>query len=164
LNLAFSLAKQKEWRTVLIDLDMRRPQVAKSLGLKNAPSMENFLKGQSDVESIFLRCGDNLAIGASSYPARFPSELLQSPSTAATLKEMKRKLDPHVVIFDLPPMLASDDVMAFAPNVDCMILVVAAETTTLREADICERELAEKTNVAGVVLNKCRFTPDQYGY
>ena len=61
-------------------------------------------------------------------------------------------------------MLSSDDVMAFVPNVDCAILVVAAESTTLREADICERDLAEKTNVLGVVLNKCRYTPDKYGY
>ena len=69
-----------------------------------------------------------------------------------------------MVVFDLPPMLASDDVMAFVPNVDCAILVVAAESTTPREADVCERDLSEKTNVVGVVLNKCRYTPDKYGY
>jgi protein-tyrosine kinase len=164
LNLAFSLANQKECRTALVDLDLRRPQVANLLGLKNAPSMEKFLKGQGELEGHLVRYGDNVAIAANSRPVRFSSELLQSQSTAAVLKELKRKLDPHVIIFDLPPMLSSDDVMAFVPNVDCAILVVAAESTTLREADVCERDLAEKTNVVGVVLNKCRFTPDKYGY
>jgi len=164
LNLAFSLAKQKECRTVLIDLDLRRPQVANLLGQKSAPAMEVFLKGQVAPEALFARFGENLAIAANSRPVRFSSELLQSQGVATLLKELKRKLDPHVMIFDLPPMLSSDDVMAFLPNVDCTILVAAAEATTLREADICERDLAEKTNVLGIVLNKCRYTPDKYGY
>src|SRR5262245_49541868 len=42
LNLAFSLSNQKDCRTVLIDLDLRRPQVAKSVGLRNPPSVDGF--------------------------------------------------------------------------------------------------------------------------
>jgi len=164
LNLAFSLANQKECRTLVVDLDLRRPQVGKMLGLKNPPLMESFLRGQGDVEDVFIRYGDNIAIASNSRPVRFASELLQAQSTARVLKEMKQKLRPDVIIYDMPPMLATDDVMAFLSNVDGAVLVVAAETTTQREADICERDLAEKTNVLGVVLNKCRFTPDKYGY
>jgi protein-tyrosine kinase len=164
LNLAFSLAKQRERRTVLVDLDLRRPQLARLLGLTSILPMENVLRGQGEVEGLFVRCGENIAIGANSRPVRFSAELLQSQSTSVFLKELHRKLDPHVVVFDLPPMLVSDDVMAFMPNVDCAILVVAADSTTPREADVCERDLCEKTNVVGVVLNKCRYTPDKYGY
>jgi hypothetical protein len=61
-------------------------------------------------------------------------------------------------------MLSSDDTIALIPNVDCAILVAAADTTTFREADICEHDLAEKTNLVGVILNKCHYTPDKYGY
>jgi len=164
LNLAFSLANQKECRTALIDLDLRRPQIGKLLGLKTPPSAESFLKGHADIEDVFIRYSDNVAIAANNRPVRFAAELLQSSDTAKTLKRVKQKLDPDVMIFDMPPMLSSDDVLAFAPNVDCAILVVAAEMTTMREADLCERSLAEKTNVIGVVLNKCRYTPDKYGY
>jgi protein-tyrosine kinase len=164
LNLVFSLAKQRECRTVLMDLDLRRPQLANLLGLTNAPSIETFLRGQGDVEELFVRCSENVAVAANSRPVRLSAELLQSPSAMSCLKELNRKLDPHVVVFDLPPMLSSDDVTAFVPNVDCALLVVAAESTTPREVDLCERELAEKTNVVGVVLNKCRYTPDKYGY
>jgi protein-tyrosine kinase len=164
LNLTFSLAKQREYRTVLMDMDLRRPQLARLLGLPNVPSMESVLRGQGELERLFVRLSENVAIGANSQPIRLSSELLQSQSTSVFLKEVSRRFDPHMVIFDLPPMLSSDDVMAFAPRVDCAILVVAAESTTPREVDVCERELAEKTNVVGVVLNKCRYTPDQYGY
>jgi len=164
LNLTFSLAAQKECRTVLIDLDLRRPQVGKTLGLKSPPSMESFLKGDSRVEDVFVRYGDNVAIAANNRPVRFAAELLQSSSTPKTLKRVSQALNPDVTIFDMPPMLVNDDFLAFAPNIDCVLLVVAAEQTTFREVDYCERLLAEKTNVAGVILNKCRFMPDKYGY
>jgi protein-tyrosine kinase len=164
LNLAFSISRQKDCRCVLMDLDLRRPQVARLLGLKSLPPLEVFLKGQSDLAEHFVRYGDNVAIAANARPVRYSSELLQSYSTAAVLKDLRRRLNPNVVIFDLPPMLSSDDLMGFLPNTDCAVLVVAAEQTTLREADICEHELSQRTNVVGVVLNKCRYTPDKYGY
>src|SRR5204862_2569229 len=101
-----------------MDLDLRRPQIAKLLGLKSSPPIEVFLKGHGDIEGHLLRYGDNVAIAAHARSVRNSSELLQSQSTAVALKDLKRKLDPHVIIFDLPPMLSSDDVMAFLPNVD----------------------------------------------
>ncbi|TKT80278.1 CpsD/CapB family tyrosine-protein kinase [Aquamicrobium sp. LC103] len=164
LNLAFSLANQKDCRTALIDLDMRRPQVAKLLGIREAPSMETFLKGQSEAEEVFLRHGENVAIAGNRAPVQFAAELLQSPAATAALKRMKQRLKPDVVIYDLPPMLANDDVMAFLPSVDCVILVAAAEASTFGELDACERELAERSNFLGIVLNKCRYVPEKYGY
>jgi Mrp family chromosome partitioning ATPase len=164
LNLAFSLSRQKELRTVLVDLDLRRPRIARLLGQKDAPSMGEYLMGRRSVEEVFARYGDTLAVGANGQPVHFSSELLQGSSANAALLSLRNRLEPDVVIYDLPPMLVSDDVIAFMPNVDCAVLVVAAESTTLREADICEHSLAEKTNVVGVVLNKCRYTPDKYGY
>ncbi|TWG96736.1 Mrp family chromosome partitioning ATPase [Mesorhizobium sp. J18] len=164
LNLAFSLEHQKDCRTVLVDLDLRRPQVAKTLNMSGPRPLESFLRGEKRIERAFERYGDNLAIAANDRPVRFAAELLQSPETVGILKDMARRLRPDVVIFDLPPMLANDDVMAFVPNVDCAILVVAAEATTMNEADLCERELSQKTNVLGIVLNKCRYMPDKYGY
>ena len=45
-----------------------------------------------------------------------------------------------------------------------MLLVAAAERTRLDEVDKCEHDLAEQTNVLGVVLNKCRYMGEDYGY
>jgi Mrp family chromosome partitioning ATPase len=61
-------------------------------------------------------------------------------------------------------MLATDDNVGFLPNVDCGLLVSAADSTSVAQLDICEKELSELTNVLGVVLNKCRFTDDEQGY
>ena len=164
LNLAFSLANQKECRILLVDLDLRRPQIGKILDTAGAPSMESFLRRRIRIEETFVRYGENIAIGANSQPVEFSAELLQSMETAKVLKQVKEKLKPDVILFDLPPMLSCDDVLAFLPNVDCAILVVAAESSTFSEADLCERSLSEHTNVLGVVLNKCRYPPEKYGY
>ncbi|WEX91238.1 CpsD/CapB family tyrosine-protein kinase [Sinorhizobium garamanticum] len=164
LNLAFSLANQRECRTVLVDLDLKRPQVAKMLGVSAPSTIESFLKGEREIADAFLRHNDNLAIGANSQAMSFSAELLQSRETVRVLQEMRQRMCPDVVLFDMPPMLSNDDVMAFLPNVDCVILVAAAEQSTLGEVDVCEQELSERTNVLGVVLNKCRFAPEKYGY
>jgi Mrp family chromosome partitioning ATPase len=164
LNLAFSLAHQKDCRTVMLDLDLRRPQISKLLGVQDAPCMENFLNGRSNVEDVFLRFSENLAIGANRFPVGFAAELLQSSRTAEVLEDMKQKLEPDVVVFDLPPLLCGDDVLAFLPRVDCAILVVAAGSSKLSEIDACEEDISSKTNMLGVVLNKCWYAPEIYGY
>jgi len=164
LNLAFSFAHQNDYRTLLIDLDLRRPQVGKALGMKDAASMEAFLKGKSSVADAFVRHGYNLAIAANKQPVEFSAELLQSSEAKDQLQRIQQVMAPDVILFDMPPMLSNDDVLAFLPNVDCVILVAAAEHTTLSEVDLCEQELAANTNVVGVVLNKCRYTIDKYGY
>ena len=77
---------------------------------------------------------------------------------------LHKSLKPDVVLVDMPPMLATDDVMAFLPNVDAMLLIAAAGSSTIKEVDDCERELAEHSNVMGVILNKCKYVPENYGY
>ena len=164
LNLAFSLAQKTDGRTVLVDLDLRRPSVARTLGLREAHSMESFLQGASGASENFVRCGDNLAIGAGAKFVRNSAELLQHPSCGAALERMRAELRPDVVIYDLPPMLTCDDVMAFLPNVDCVLLIAGAEISTIDEIDRCEHDLAEQTDILGVILNKCRYAGEEYGY
>ncbi|MGN6549921.1 MAG: CpsD/CapB family tyrosine-protein kinase [Pararhizobium sp.] len=164
LNLAFSLQHQEDCRVVLVDLDLRRPQVARGLGLADVEPIADFLRGNSDIKRAFRRHRTNLAIGPNATPVQYSAELLQSPEAAKALMRMHQRLAPDICIYDLPPMLASDDVLAFLPNLDGVLMVAAAEKSTIDEVDVCEQRLAEKTNVLGVVLNKCRFLPETYGY
>ncbi|KQO76312.1 chromosome partitioning protein [Rhizobium sp. Leaf262] len=157
LNLAFSLSHQLDCRTVLIDFNMKTPGFEQFLGVSAPFSIQDFLCGSSSLEQAFVRFGENLAIGTTSKTAEFSAELLQSSETARVLREMKSKLAPDVIIYDMPKMLGGDDVTAFLPNVDCALLVAAAEHSTFDEIDRCERHLSERTNLLGVVLNKCLF-------
>lgn len=164
LNLAFSLANREDCRVVLIDLDLRCPSIASILGNNNAPPIEDYLKGTRSLEQTLRRFRPNLAIAPNGQPVRLASELLQGPEAARTLKELKHRLAPDVILYDMPPMLAADDVMAFLPNVDCTALVVEAEVNTLEQVDACEYELSEKSNLLGVILNKCRHGGETTAY
>nr|WP_298097801.1 CpsD/CapB family tyrosine-protein kinase [uncultured Shinella sp.] len=156
VNLALSLAELEDTRTVLLDMDLRNPGLASLLEMDASPSMEFFLRGECDVTDALRLCGKGLAIGANLWPARLASEILQGEAAAKALKSMVQELSADVVLYDMTSMLTHDDVLAFLPNVDCAILVAAAEQSTFAEIDACERMLAERTNVLGVVLNKCR--------
>jgi protein-tyrosine kinase len=164
LNLAFSLARQADLRVILLELDLRRPTLARTLGLRPDASFADVLKGKAPFEAATRRAGDNLAIAVNLGTIRGTTELLSGPQVPGILEAMMARYAPDVVIFDMPPMLASDDTIAFLPRVDCALLVAAAETTVLKEIDHCERDIAAQTNVMGIALNKCRYMEADYGY
>jgi protein-tyrosine kinase len=153
-NLAFSLARQPETSCLLIDLDLRMPQLAERLGQRDDHAIEPFLLGEVAPRDYFRRDGANLAIGLNTARVWNAAELVQSRRVAATLAASLELYRPTVTIFDMPPMLTSDDVLAFLPNVDGVLLVVGGGATKAGEIEECERLMAEHTNFLGVVLNK----------
>ncbi|MHA3980916.1 CpsD/CapB family tyrosine-protein kinase [Halovulum sp. GXIMD14794] len=163
-NLAFSFAHQPDTRTVVMDLDLRRPSLARLLGLPGQGTMAEVLTGAAPIEDNFLRYGDTLAISTPGHAAGNPSEVLNSRTASVTMKRIEAIFAPEVILCDMPPVMRADDVMAFLPNVDCVLLVAAAEESKMAEIDRCERELGAHTNVMGIVVNKCRYTPEEYGY
>lgn len=164
MNLAFSLSKQPNLHTIVADMDMRLPQLAKAMGVTGHHGFASVLAGQKEFAEVAIRPRPNLAFGVNYSPSRNPAELFQGPATAPALAAIEETYNPALMIFDMPPMLANDDTIAFMGQVDCVLLIAAAETTTLREIDVCERELASHTNVLGVVMNKCRYTEQSAGY
>lgn len=164
LNLAFSLSRQRELRSILCELDLRRPSLARLLDITDQNSMARVLEGEAEFRDNAVRYNDNLAISSNASVHRNPAELLQSSTMTRALSEIEENYQPDIMIFDMPPMLVSDDAMAFFPNVDCVILVAAAEATKIKEIDGCERDIASQTNVMGVILNKCRYMGPEYGY
>jgi Mrp family chromosome partitioning ATPase len=166
-NLALSLARQTHLRTMLIELDLRRPGMSPILGLPQGLDVTKVLSGEGTLPDHAVRLRENLIV-APALPMRTGSaEFLQDPDTAVALDELTEAYDPSVVLFDMPPMGAGDDVIGFLANVDCALIVAAAGVTTMKEIDLCEREVAERTEVLGLVLNKCRFegkTEEYYDY
>ncbi|MGE3146737.1 MAG: CpsD/CapB family tyrosine-protein kinase [Pseudorhodoplanes sp.] len=164
INLALSLSRQKDLKVMLIDLDLRRPSLHRTIGHMPVRSMHEVLEGAAGFEDVAVRMGTNLILAMNAGPARHPAELLQSAATRETLDSIERRWQPDIMLFDMSPMLASDDNVGFLGNVDCALLIAAAESTTLSNIDLCEKELAQLTNVLGVVLNKCRYQDDSVGY
>ena len=164
LNLAFGLARQREMHVILAELDLRRPSLRSMLGVGPRLGIAQLLDGRAGFADVAQRHGEGLALALSDGPVRNPAELLHSRRIAEILAEIELRYAPDIMIFDIPPLLVSDDAMAFMGNVDAVLLIAGAESTTVKEIDSCERELAAQTNVMGVVLNKCRYMAEEYGY
>ena len=163
LNLGFSMARSKGNRTVIVDLDLKRPSIAKTLGIKHTGSIGRFLEGEGRVEDCFVEVEENLFVGLNSDHLQHSSELLHGPRMAELMKFIF-SLSPDQVLFDLPPMRSSDDTLAFLPSVDAALLVVAAGTTTVADVDECEQQIAQLDKYVGIVMNKTEDAAKDYYY
>jgi protein-tyrosine kinase len=164
INLAFSLSHQSDCRTLLMDFDFRRPSIGSALALKPRRSLEGVLRSDVDIADAAHRYSKNLAIAVNDRTIDFAAELLQGANIEKALAAIRKRLNPDIILFDLPPMLANDDVTAFLPSVDSALLVVRSEITTREDADACESGLSRSTNVLGIVLNDCRSMPSNMNY
>lgn len=167
-NLAVSFGRQGDLRTVLVDLDMRRPALAKLLfpSRMDGPGTEAVLKGEVPFADQARRIGSNVAISCGTNPVKDAAELLQSVHTAEVLNRIESDYAPSLILFDTPPLFSSDDTAGFLDRVDCALIVAEAGRSTVEQIDKSERTLAESTNVLGVVLNKSRYPEEghDYGY
>jgi Mrp family chromosome partitioning ATPase len=153
INLALSFARDVNTTTVLADFDLRRPSVAKYLGVLPDHNLVDVLNGDVPLEQALVSPGlARLGLLLNSVPTENSSELLSSPGVANVVRRLKAGPE-RIVVFDMPPLLAGDDVLAFAPHIDAL-LVVVAEGVTTRETLLAAKDLVKGFNVIGTVLNR----------
>lgn len=164
INLAYSLAQDVNHNVILIDLDLRRPSLHTYLGIEPNYDLTDYIKGHKELEQILVRPGESrLAIVTNQTTYRDSSEILSAPELGALVHKLKRLGPKTITIFDLPPALAGDDVLAFAPLIDALLLVVA-EGTCRREHLSEAKELLKDINILGAVLNQSREKTPSSGY
>ena len=153
LNLAISLAGDVNHNVCLVDLDLRHSSIANYLGFKPKLGISDCLERDVPVEDALLKTDiDRLVILPNVRTVTHSSELISSPK----MHQIAAKLasDPtRIVVYDMPPLLAADDMLAFEPIVDSILLVVA-EGKTQRTDTMKAFELLESSNVIGTVLNR----------
>lgn len=154
INLACGLARVEQFRTLLVDLNQRAPGLHKALDLPWRGNIADLFDGDYHVAEYARAYSDTLALLLNAATSPASADLLHRARTAVALEEILLSLDPGVTIFDLPPLLDYDDLSAFAPNLDAVLLVASAETTTSAEILDCERKLSGHVPLLGVVLNK----------
>lgn len=157
LNLALSMSAIPDVTTVLLDLNQRAPGLGDALGNKPVQNMADLLRGKVSYMDYLQRYGDNLAVGLNSEVPPNPAELLQSQSTADLLDEITGCLTPDVILCDTPPLLEYDDLMAFLPQVDGVLLVADGTKTVAQEIAQCQKMLDGRVPLLGVVLNRGRL-------
>ena len=157
-NLALGLGRQRDLRAALFDLDLKDPSIHSFFGHQPEHSSGEVLAGDVSFAEQALRIGSNVAVSMGHKLELDPTRLLLAEDTALRLDEIEATYKPDVMIFDLPSILSGDNARAFLKNVDCALIVTRANSTRYGQFDTCEREIAQYTNVLGVVLNACKYS------
>src|SRR6056297_2239094 len=155
-NLALGLGRQNDLRSMLFDLDLRDPSVQNFFETRPPHGISEMLSGAVPFEEQALRYGENVAVSMAQRAEADPTRILLAEETAEKLDEIQAVYEPDVMIFDLPSVLVNDDSRAFLKNADCALIVVRADATHYGQFETCQREVAEHTNLLGVVLNAYR--------
>ena len=165
INTAVVLA-QKGVRVLLIDADLRRPSIHKTLGMGPHSGLSNVLTGSTTVDEAITRTPilPNLFVLAAGTPPPNPAELLASSNMRDTLAKLCQQYD-HIVI-DTPPSLSVTDAVVLSPRADAVVLVIRSGQTT-KQALRRSRDVLVGVNakVVGVLLNAVDLSsPDYYYY
>jgi len=165
INCAVVLA-QKGVRVLLIDADLRRPSIHKSLGMGPRSGLSNVLTGSTTLQQAITHTAvlPNLDVLPAGTPPPNPAELLASTNMRDVLIELREKYD-HIVV-DTPPTLSVTDAVVLSPRADAIVLVIRSGHTT-KQALRRSRDILMQVNakVAGVLLNAVDLSsPDYYYY
>ncbi|GGZ08495.1 capsular biosynthesis protein [Novosphingobium colocasiae] len=171
LNLALSIAAEKESEVLLVDADFAKPSILSALGLPGGPGLMDALMDEridvaqcvlgTDVPGLWvLPAGDTTA---------HDSEYLSSSRTAKILDRLTEGAPQRIVIFDSPPALAASPAAELAKYVGQAMVVVRADRTGQGALDDCVTLLGACPNVQ-LLLNAAQFSPSgrrfgsYYGY
>jgi capsular exopolysaccharide synthesis family protein len=156
LNLALSFAMEVDHTALLVDADLRDPDVGALLELPPSPGLADYLVGSGAIEDLLIHPGiGNLVILPGGSPVANTSELLRSPMMSDLVTELRGRYSDRLIVFDVPPILAGADTLALSAYVDATILVVEEGRTTPEDFSRA-RELLAGCTVMGIVLNKSR--------
>jgi capsular exopolysaccharide synthesis family protein len=168
-NLALSISRDVNQSVLLIDLDLQRSRVAECLGLGDTvqKGISDFLTGEAEITDIIygLQGLPRLSVIPNRRRTEDSSDLLAGPRMFELIQWIREQSDRTIVIYDMPPVLAGDDVLAFIPYADALLLV-ASQGKTDRASLEKAMQLVAEYNVLGAVLNRCSETNSDsaYGY
>jgi capsular exopolysaccharide synthesis family protein len=163
-NLSLALALGGS-RVLLIDADMRRAGLHKTMGLQNGLGLSHLLVGQSRVREVVQRTQEpNLFVITAGRTPPNPSELLASDRMNHLLANLAKGPFDWIVI-DTPPVLAVTDAVVLAPKVGSVVFVIGSEMTRRVHAERALESLqAGRLRGIGAVLNRVDFDRNKYYY
>jgi non-specific protein-tyrosine kinase len=162
VNLALAISREVNETCLLVEADLREPNVQRFFGLRSEPGLTDHLLRCVPLQDLLINPGIDRFVflpGGQSIPNS--AEMLSSPKMQDLVAEMKHRYPDRYVVFDLPPLFECADPLIFSEFVDGVLLVVEAYRTTtdhLKKA----MELLEGKTVIGAVLNKVKADEREY--
>lgn len=153
LNLALSVARERDVSVLLVDADVPKGHLSRTLGLKDAPGLLDALSNETvDIDSLVV--GTDLG-GLEFLPAGKPVEGAAELIASARMNQIAARLARHprrLVILDCPPLLASSEARALK-QISGQFLIVTRAGKTPRQALLDAIALIDNNKLHGLVLN-----------
>ena len=164
-NLAVSIAMNINKHVLLIDCDLRKPDLHRVFGFADVPGLSDYLSGQWPLDSLLLKTTvEKLTLLPGGPVAPNPSELASSERMSAMLAEVKQRYHDRLIVIESPPPGLAAETSFLARQVDGILLVVKHGKTPKEDVeDLVETVGSEK--ILGVVINYLDMPLSRrYGY
>lgn len=160
INLATVYAQCAK-KTLLIDMDLRKPKIHRGFKLSNETGLSNIIKDGIAKEEVIHKVGDYLYVLSTGSKLPFPNEFLLSKDLRSLMKELHQEYDR--IIIDTPPMTAVNDASIVSTFVDGTILVIASRNTSSDVANDVLKNLNDNgANMIGSVLTRVQKRDHRY--
>lgn len=166
VNLALSIALEQDKTVLLVDTDVLRPNVARTLDIQVPLGLTDYLSGDDvKVNDILYSTNvERLKIIAAGRPHHLSTELLASDKMVALANEFASRYPDRIVIFDAPPLLGITETAVLASMCGQAVVVLEENKTKLNELEKA-LSLLPKELAVGFVINKAYYSRDKgYGY
>jgi protein-tyrosine kinase len=160
INLAMSIAMELDHTVLLVDADVARPSVLRTLGLPTQRGLMDILVDDKlDMADVMLRTNvDTLSILPAGTSTPRATELLASSTMTNLVNEIANRYPDRVVIFDSPPLLLTSESRELASHMGQIVMVVEAQTTTQHAVKEALSQIEGFNNV-NLIYNKTRDLP-----
>jgi protein-tyrosine kinase len=164
INLAAAFAKEFNQTVLLVDCDLRRQKIQEYLNFTNENGIADCLANNCQLKDLIVWPNiEKLTVISGGKTITDSTELLGSPKMKALVDEIKNRYDDRYVIFDVPPILSGADAIAFAPLVDCIVMVVEEGRTSIKDVKKA-LEMIPSEKFMGYVLNRRKSPASGYYY
>lgn len=166
VNLALSIALEQDKTVLLVDTDVLRPNVARTLDIQVPLGLTDYLSNDDvKVNDILYSTNvERLKIIAAGRPHHLSTELLASDKMVALANEFASRYPDRIVIFDAPPLLGITETAVLASMCGQAVVVLEENKTKLNELEKA-LSLLPKELAVGFVINKAYYSRDKgYGY
>lgn len=163
VNLAISMAMEVNQTVLLVDFDLRYPKIHWYFGMEVELGLLDYINADVPLNKILVNPGvERLVILPGRGETKGSSDIISVPKMKQLIDDIKSHYQSRIIIFDMPPILLVDDVIASIEYYDAALLVVedgANKPEELRKA----LKMLSNTNLLGMVLNKAETLPEHQG-
>lgn len=155
VNLSLALAAEPNQTVLLLDLDLRRPSIARILGIPESKGIDACMRGEATFSEVMWRPEgvQRLCVIPANPVGTTSAEVLATDRMRQGLQELRNRYEDRLLVVDLSPVLLTDDAVTIMPLLDAVLLVVS-EGRTRREDAARADELLGSIPRLGTVLNQ----------